>query len=340
MGLYAKPPKPPDYKPLADAQEAIGKEQLEIQRQQLAQARADAEWNKTVAQPIIDESLRQMKEQAEFAREERARYQEKFRPIEDEFAKDARAYDTPERQEQAAGRAQSAVGQAFDANTDAARRQLARFGIDPSMLRAGALELQGSLARANAQAQAGTAERQRIEDTGRALKAGVIDMGRGLTATSNNAYSSAQQGGQSASGTGLNTAAGAASGAQSTLGWGQGALAGYQGAVNTRNQGYQNALEYASAKNAGVMALGGALAGGLSAYLGKEEGGPVLDEHSPSRGAMPDDIPAKLTAGEFVIPAEVVRWKGEEFFEKLKANAQQARSASHNQERQRQGVLA
>lgn len=346
MGLYAKPPKPPDYKPLADAQVAVGKEQLDIQREQLTQARADAEWNRTIAQPIIDESLRQMKEQAQFAREERDRYNTTYRPIEDQFTKDALAFDTPERQEAEAGRAISAVGQAFDANTAAARRQLSRFGIDPSMLRAGALELQSSLSRATAQAQAGTDARRRVEDVGRSLEGEVINLGRGLPSTVANSYNSAVQGGQGANSTGLNTAAGAASGAQSTLGWGQLGLSGYQGAVNTLNSGYQNNLDYFSAKQAGPMAVLGAVSGIASSALsgrfggGKAEGGVVRPEESPSRGAIPDDVNTRLTAGEYVFPPEVVRWKGEEFFEKLKASALQAQAQTQETQRQREGVLA
>jgi hypothetical protein len=34
-------------------------------------------------------------------------------------------------------------------------------------------------------------------------------------------------------------------------------------------------------------------------------------------GKAIDDVPARLTAGEFVIPKDVLSWKGEEFFQKL-----------------------
>lgn len=45
-------------------------------------------------------------------------------------------------------------------------------------------------------------------------------------------------------------------------------------------------------------------------------GGGVPATASPSRGAITDDVPAQLTAHEFVIPKDVAVWKGHEFFTK------------------------
>jgi hypothetical protein len=51
--------------------------------------------------------------------------------------------------------------------------------------------------------------------------------------------------------------------------------------------------------------------------LALADGGAVPDTASPSAGRGIDDVPARLTAGEFVIPKDVLSWKGEEFFQKL-----------------------
>ena len=51
-------------------------------------------------------------------------------------------------------------------------------------------------------------------------------------------------------------------------------------------------------------------------------GGFVSRELSPSGGSQTDDVNAQLNAGEFVIPKDVAKWKGREFFYKL---IQQAR---------------
>ena len=37
---------------------------------------------------------------------------------------------------------------------------------------------------------------------------------------------------------------------------------------------------------------------------------------SPSNGQATDDVPAMLTANEFVIPKDVATWKGHEYFAK------------------------
>lgn len=54
-------------------------------------------------------------------------------------------------------------------------------------------------------------------------------------------------------------------------------------------------------------------------------GGYVPSSASPSRGANTDDIPARLNAKEFVIPRDVVEWKGSEFFKKLIEQSRKAR---------------
>ncbi len=64
-----------------------------------------------------------------------------------------------------------------------------------------------------------------------------------------------------------------------------------------------------------------------------EDGGPIPMSASPSRGQVTDDVRAQLpsgkpinvNAGEFVVPEDIVRFKGEEFFQKLIAQARKAR---------------
>ena len=47
---------------------------------------------------------------------------------------------------------------------------------------------------------------------------------------------------------------------------------------------------------------------------------------SPSGGVNVDDVPANLNAEEFVIPRDVARWKGEEFWHKEIAKSRAARA--------------
>ena len=56
-----------------------------------------------------------------------------------------------------------------------------------------------------------------------------------------------------------------------------------------------------------------------------EEGGMIPEHASPTSGAAIDDVPARLTVGEFVIPKDTLQWKGEEFFQKLIAQSRKAK---------------
>lgn len=56
------------------------------------------------------------------------------------------------------------------------------------------------------------------------------------------------------------------------------------------------------------------------------EGGAVPKSASPSQGQQTDDVSARLNAGEFVIPRDVVGHKGSEFFDRLIANSRKART--------------
>lgn len=65
--------------------------------------------------------------------------------------------------------------------------------------------------------------------------------------------------------------------------------------------------------SSGGYARGGGVLPGPDATTG----GHVPLQASPSMGHTTDDIPARLNAEEFVIPRDVARWKGQEFFQNL-----------------------
>lgn len=57
-------------------------------------------------------------------------------------------------------------------------------------------------------------------------------------------------------------------------------------------------------------------------------GGHVPLQASPSMGQQTDDVPARLNAEEFVVPRDVARWKGEEFFQNLINDSRKKRMAA------------
>ena len=77
--------------------------------------------------------------------------------------------------------------------------------------------------------------------------------------------------------------------------------------------------------------MGGGMTGIPSAPImpsvhGATTGGTVPVHASPSMGAATDDVPAMLTANEFVIPKDVATWKGHEYFAK---EIDKARAGQH-----------
>ncbi len=66
----------------------------------------------------------------------------------------------------------------------------------------------------------------------------------------------------------------------------------------------------------------------------QDDGGAIPDSASPSGGAVTDDVHAQLpsgkpinvNAGEFVVPQDVLRFKGEEFFQNLIMKSRKARA--------------
>lgn len=317
-----KAPEPPDYSGVAAASERAAELSYKLGQEQLAWAREQYASDKVVYDRIVDGFLSDMKETSETAAKDRAFYEDYFQPLEKALVEEANSYDTQERREREMGAAQSQVAQQFDAQRENAQRELEAYGIDPSSTRYGALDIGVRSAQAAAQAAAGTAANNRVEDNARALRAEAINVGRGYPGQIAGAYQ---------------TSLGAGSGAgglvgQSTQIGGQtmGTAPGYMGlgnqAVgtwgNTLNMGYQNQLAQYDRNRASSgwgTALG--LIGGIAGKaFGLAEGGAVPDprdvgaipeELSPSAGGATDDVPVNLNVGEFVIPDDVVSWYGE-----------------------------
>lgn len=328
MGMYGDAPDPPDYGPMAEAQMELGDRSLDLMEEMFSVAREQSDRLFATTSRVSDAMVDQMNDQIEWAREDRKRYERVYKPMENKFAREATKYDSPWRRNLAAARAAGDVGIAYNQARQSAQRRLEGYGIDPSMLRSGALDLQSRMEQAKDMAGASGAARQQVEDTGRALRAAAIDMGRGLPASASTAAAGAAQSGGTGAGA-LTSGVSAGSGAMAApASYGGLATAGYGGAVSALNTGYNNSLAaYEANQNYGLMGLlntvGGGMAGaGTSYLLGMSEGGVIPEEASPSRGLDVDDVPTATTAGEYVVPRDVVRWKGEEFFERLKASAQ------------------
>ena len=333
MGGKAKAPPPPDYSGIAAASERAAELSFQLGQEQLAWAREQYASDRELIDGVVDAAMRRLEINDADAAKDRARYEEIFQPLEDRMAQEAVDFASPERQQLEMERAQSTVAQQFEAQRRAALQNLESFGVDPSSTRFAALDAGSRVSQAAAQAGAGNQARAQTEAIGRALQSEAVNVGRGYPGQVAGTYATALQSGNQAANSQL---AGTASGA-STMGTGtQWMGMGNQSLNtwgNTLNMGYNNALNAANfnaQQSSGLGALGGALlgaagnAGGFAALF--SEGGAVPDvtsggnvpaQASPTRGAAIDDVDAKLTAGEFVIPKDAVSWFGERHFQQL-----------------------
>lgn len=347
MGGKNSAPPPPDYSKVAEASKEAAEISAKVAREQLAWAKEQYREDRNILNPIVKSAMERMDRNDANAMSDRERYERLYQPLEDKLVSDANDFASPERQRDEMGRAQATVAQNFDASRKAAIQNLESYGVDPSSTRFAALDSGTRAAEAAAKAAAGNNARTQTEAMGRAMRSEAINVGRGYPGQIAGTYGTALQSGQQGANTQL---AGTASGANT-----MGTAPQYYGLSNqaigtwgnTLNMGYQNQLAAYNANQQSSSGLGSLLGAGMGllgspstsifgAMLGMEEGGSVSDdvtsggkvpmEASPSRGQAIDDVPAMLTEGEFVLPKDVVAWKGEEWAQKEIQKARDAKA--------------
>lgn len=343
-------PAPPDFGPIARASEKAAELSAQIAREQLTWAK-EQYWNdREITDLVIESALTRMDEQDANAREDRQRYEEIFQPLEDDLAQDAANYASPERMEQEAGKAQADVSQQFELARNAAQDRLESFGIDPSQVRAGALDVSARMQEAAARASAGNQARDRTENIGRVMRSEAINVGRGYPGQIAGQLGTALQSGNQAVNSGIATTQSGVQSMGSPVQWQQqsvNALGQWNQAL--LNQGTLNLKTWEAENNAssGVGSILGLIGGVGTKLMGFEKGGAVPEDEegvtpggkmavragmaippyaSPSRGAVVDDVPAAigpsgapamLNEGEFIVPDDVTAWYGEKFFQDL-----------------------
>jgi len=319
-------PDPPDYGPIAKALEASATYSHDLAVKQFEWAQKTYAENKATGDQVIDFALGQMDKMAAWADADRKRYEDIYQPLEDQAAQRAQDYSSPERQEYEAGLAEARVAYEFERARQAAQDRLESYGVDPSQMASGALDLGTRLAEAQAQVGAGNEARRATEQYGDQLLSNAINTGKGYPQQVVGQSGAAGQFGNQATNTGLATTASGANTMGTPGTWqqiGNQAL-GQWGQV--LNAGFQNAMDQYNANQQSSSGFGSVVGTLLNFIPGFQEGGAIPDdgtaippEMSPSGGAIEDDIPAemeggspaRLNAGEFIVPKDVVSWVGE-----------------------------
>jgi hypothetical protein len=314
MGLCSDAPDYP--KAQMDEQLRISKEMgsryLDLSEQQ--QTWAETQWTEQQAllKDVLGTQTGIMEETHAMAQEDRARYEEKYQPIEDDLIRDFMDFDTTERRDLESGRAQAGVQQSFDAQRRNAEQRLSSYGIDPSQLRGGALDLNVRLEAAKQQAAQGNAARNRVEDLGRSLRAEAINIGKGYPSQVAASYGQALAAGDASVGnmnrttlTGANTMGTGGS-------WGGMASNQVNSSMSGINNMYSGQLAGYEAGGAGMAALGGLTGQVLGGWAssGFSEGGGAIPGDLSNEPGPNDTVPVVLAVGEYVIPEDVVRRLG------------------------------
>ena len=260
--------------------------------------------------------------------------------------------------------AEAGVQQAGEQALANNKQDLESYGIDPSSGRYAALDQASRVQTAASAAGAGNQQRQSDIATGNAMKNQAISSELQNSAFGNQVGSTANEFlgtaiklpysplGTHAQSTSQNQSSGTSSGATVSSGTsdasnesgqfgGGGSSGGTAPNLNTQMGGMFGQPGYYGAENNQPphAAHGGPIErgmddGGPAEYDSDQDGPAIPEEASPSHGAQVDDVHARLNDGEFVMPTDIVKWKGEEFFQKLIAQSRAARQnimAAHGQ---------
>lgn len=178
----------------------LGEDWLDFAKEQFAVGNIRQEEMDSLTKTVIDQQLQTAEQQQDWASKDRQRYADTFQPLQDEFIKTAKEYDSPEKQAQAASEAKTDVMRSAEAQQQIGQRQMASMGLNPASGRFQGISRSADTDIALAAAGAQNNARQMIRDKGLGLRADAINMGNGLPAQSAQAASVGLNAGNSATG--------------------------------------------------------------------------------------------------------------------------------------------
>jgi hypothetical protein len=298
-------------------QQETAMEYLNFSKEQYADFKDDLKEIAAAQKKIMSDTATRAEEYAAYERET-------FRPLEKRLVSEAEEFNTAAKREEMASQGMADVASAYQVQRQQALDTMAKYGINPNSARFAAINAQ--LGQGEAAARAGVATKSRIaaEEMGRARLYDAAALGRNLAANTTAAAGTAASAGTSAGGSYM------APGEFMSKSYGQtGQMLGgaassfgtagniYGQEFNARMQGYgaqqaTKAAMYGAAGTAGGMAYAAAADGGSIKRLGRR-GGKV----SGLGGPVDDMIPAMLSDGEYVIPADTVKAIGVKKLDKL-----------------------
>jgi len=312
---------------VARIQQTTAREYLDFQKQQYAELKPLAD---SVSRAQLDTMTQQMEiaDSNEARASEYADYErETFRPLEKGLVKDAEEFDTDAKSEELARRGMADVATAYDNQRQQAMDTLARYGVNPNSNRFAAINAQLSQSQAADTAGVASNARTNAEQLGYARKMDAASLGRGLASNASTAYGIATTAGNSSVNSG-SAATGSAAAPGAALGGAYGSFnnqlgnagSSFTNSGNMYGMGYKIAAQQVADSQATLGKLVGLGIQASSGTLGKADGGSIHVGKGGVRGPggpVDDMIPAMLSDGEYVIPADTVKAIGKDKLDKL-----------------------
>lgn len=245
----------------------LGQHWLDFAKEQFAQGNVRQDAMDALVTKVTNQQLATQDQANAWAKEDRDRYKATYQPMEDQFAAEAKNYDSPERQAQMAAEAKSDVERNAAQQQQSQVRNMAAMGLNPASGRFMGQNRATSTLTALAGAGAENTARQQVRDKGLALRADAINMGKGLPSQAAGAAGLGLNAGNAAVG---NTQAANSNFYQNGAVMGQGfggAMQGYNNMGSLLNQQYNTQVNaWAAQQQAG--ATSGAGLGSMVGTLG------------------------------------------------------------------------
>ncbi|QIW86707.1 tail fiber domain-containing protein [Klebsiella phage SJM3] len=300
-GGSSAPSPDPNIGLAAMKQAELGEEWLNFAKDQFNVSNERQKQQDVLANQVTQQQLDASKQAQQWATEDRDRYNNTFKPLEDQFIDKAQNWDSAERQQQQASEAKADVLNNASQQRQATERNMASMGVNPTSGRYAGVERSGENATALAAAGAENNARNTVRNQALSLQADAVNMGKGLAVNPASSLGLSTSAGSAA----MQTTAGnnaQAAGLSSIMGQGyQAAMTGYGNQANTLNQQYQNQLNAWQAN----QLQSNSLWGGLGQFGGMLGGAAIM---SSSKDYKENKRPAKGSL-EAVRRMPVEEWK-------------------------------
>jgi hypothetical protein len=326
MGTASEAPPPPDTSKYSDAAYGLGQKAQEWAQQMWDTGQQ--EWSKlqSWAGQVMGQAMPAMEDMFSWAKDQRDRYEKYAVPAMQSLFSDAETYASKAEEDRQRGAAIQDVQAANAAKRASHERNLRAFGVnmDPTNPNMQSLDRTSGVMEAGQAAFAANQAGERTKQIGRDLTAQAINAGNMFGTQAMQATQAGAGVGTSGIGAATGATVGGSQVAQAALPYVQGAYGGYDLGAGIVDTSYGRSLQQTELNNAAAQqnfnnmmkvgqSVGGMVPGGSVLSMFAADGGPVVAPGGPT-----DDAGAiAISNDEYIIPADVVKKLGTNYFDKM-----------------------